>query len=91
MDFLVDFSKTNKVDHGTLQRIFTRSREKPKKHKIATEFQVFSGRAIADRFSNFSGETVGDTRKKPMDFLVNLNEMNSSTYLHAFPRKTQKT
>ena len=80
MDFLVDLGETNKIDHGTLQRIFTRFREKPKKHKTATEFLVFPERAIADRFSNFSGETVGDTSKKFVDFLVDLSEINNFYY-----------
>ena len=76
MNSFGDLGETNKIDHGTLQRIFTRFREKPEKRETASRFQVFPGRVIADRLSNFSGETVGDTRKKPIDFLVDLGETN---------------
>ena len=80
MDFFVDLGKTNKIDHETLQLIFTRFREKPEKHETASRFHVFPGRAIADRFSDFSGETVGDTGKKPVDYFVDLSEMNNFYY-----------
>ena len=32
---------------------------------------------LADRFSNFSDETVGDTGKMLMDFLADLRETNN--------------
>ena len=76
MDFLADLGETNKTDNGTLQRIFTCLREKTKKRET-TGFQVFPGRAIADRFSNFSSEALRDTGKMLMDFLVRLGEMDN--------------
>ena len=47
-----------------------------RKSKIQTWSRNFKF-SVRDRFSNFSGETVGDTGKKPMDFLVDLSEMNN--------------
>ena len=35
------------------------------------------GKNRSDKFSNFSDETVGDTGKEFLDFLVDLSEMNN--------------
>ena len=84
-DFLVDLGKMNKIVPEKLRRISTRFRAKSEKRETTSRYRFFfrgshwnlDNKNRSDRFSNFSGETVGDTGKELKDFPVDLSEMNN--------------
>ena len=65
LHFLVDLGETNKIDHGTLQRIFTRFRETPKNVKLRLDSKFFRGESLPTGFRSFPAKRLEIRGRSP--------------------------